>query len=314
MAQCKQLRHDVVQVLARLPQADLSAARDVQQDVGRTVKTEAEFERADLAAVLAANWQRVQQALRGLEEFTKVIAPDTARQLETLRYRAYVLDRAVSIQHDSVVRLADARLYVLVDGRSSSAEFRELVAQLIEGGVDVLQLRDKTLPDRSLLERARILRTLTRGQRVLFIMNDRVDLALMADADGVHVGQDEVTVQDARRLLGSRALIGVSTHNLEQARQAVLDGANYLGCGPTFPSSTKPFERYPGLDLVAQISVDIRLPAFAIGGIDLQNVGAVCAAGLRRVAVSHSVIGAADPRRAAQQLKGVLCAAEGAGR
>ena len=110
-------------------------------------------------------------------------------------------------------------------------------------------------------------------------MNDRADLAAMAHADGVHLGQDEIPVQDARVVLGSHALVGVSTHSIEQARQAVVDGANYLGCGPTFPSATKEFTRFPGVEFLRQISREIRLPAFAIGGINPANVEQVCAAG-----------------------------------
>ena len=274
---------------------DLHMARDTLRDVGAAVTTATEYQREDLWSVVAANWNRVQQALRSLEEYAKVIAPQAAPQLEALRYRAYTVERTVTILSTSVERLAAARLYVLVDGRSSMSEFRRLVEQLIQGGVDVLQLRDKTMPDRELLERARALREVTRRHDVLFIMNDRADLAAMAHADGVHLGQDEIPVQDARVVLGSHALVGVSTHSIEQARQAVVDGANYLGCGPTFPSATKEFTRFPGVEFLRQVSREIRLPAFAIGGIDPANVEQVRAAGFSRVAVSHSVVNAADP-------------------
>ena len=207
-------------------------------------------------------------------------------------------------------RLAAARLYVLVDGCSTANDFRTLVEQLMEAGVDVVQLRDKMLADRALLDRARLLREVTRQHNALFIMNDRVDLAAMSQADGVHLGQEEVLVQDARSVLGWHALIGVSTHTITQARQAVLEGASYLGCGPTFPSATKSFPQFPGLEFLREVGREIRLPAFAIGGISPANVEQVCAAGFRRVAVSHGVVHAADPRQAAQQLKSALLSAE----
>jgi thiamine-phosphate pyrophosphorylase len=292
---CKQLRHDLVGVLANVPACDLHMARDTLRDVGTAVTTATEYQREDLWSVVAANWNRVQQALRGLEEYAKVIAPQVAPQLEALRYRAYTVERTVTILSTSVERLASARLYVLVDGRSSMSEFRRLVEQIIRGGVDVLQLRDKTMPDRELLERARALREVTRRHGVLFIMNDRADLAAMAHADGVHLGQDDIPVRDARVVLGSHALVGVSTHSIEQARQAVVDGANYLGCGPTFPSVTKEFAQFPGVEFLRQVSREIRLPAFAIGGIGPANVEQVYAAGFSRVAVSHGVVNAADP-------------------
>jgi len=140
----------------------------------------------------------------------------------------------------------------------------------------------------------------------LFIMNDRADLAALAHADGVHVGQQEIAVKDARVVVGLQALVGVSTHDLEQARQAVVDGANYLGCGPTFPSATKEFAEFPGLEFLRQVSREIRLPAFAIGGIGPDNIAQVCAAGFSRVAVNHSVVSAVDPAQTARRLKAAL--------
>src|SRR5205085_11331759 len=119
-----------------------------------------------------------------------------------------------------------------------------------------------------------------------FILNDRADLARLCDADGVHLGQDDLSVSAVRRVVGPDALIGVSTHNLDQLRQAVLDGASYVGVGPTFPSSTKDFPEFAGVDYVRQAMAETSLPAFAIGGITPDNVAAVRAAGARRIAVS----------------------------
>jgi thiamine-phosphate pyrophosphorylase len=137
---------------------------------------------------------------------------------------------------------------------------------------------------------------------LLFVMNDRADLAALSDADGVHVGQDELSVNDARTIVGPKALIGVSTHSIEQARQAVIDGANYIGVGPTFPSSTKSFDTFAGLDLLRSVAAEISLPAFAIGGITRENLPQVQAAGINRVAVTGAVIGAKDPKLAALEL------------
>lgn len=204
--------------------------------------------------------------------------------------------------------LRAARLYVLVDGRESPESFVQLVQSLIEAGVAVLQLRDKRLSDRDLMQRARLLRQLTRPSATLFVVNDRPDIAVLSEADGVHVGQDELTAADCRRLLGPGRLVGVSTHDLAQARQAVADGADYIGCGPTFPSSTKGFEDYPGLDFLRAVQAEIRLPAFAIGGIDQRNVAQVLAAGFRRIAVSAAVTAAGDPAAAAGTLRATLAA------
>ncbi len=137
-------------------------------------------------------------------------------------------------------------------------------------------------------------------------MNDRPDLALLAGADGVHVGQDELTVRDARRILGTRALVGVSTHSLEQARAAVLAGASYIGVGPTFPSGTKEFGEFTGTELLQAVSRELGLPAFAIGGITEENLPRVLAAGFRRVAVQGAIANADDPAAAARRMLAAL--------
>jgi thiamine-phosphate pyrophosphorylase len=208
----------------------------------------------------------------------------------------------VEITRNSIKRLANSRLYVLIDGRSSPDEFRQLAQVLIAAGVHVIQLRDKKLDDRQLLERARVLRELTRGTETLFILNDRPDLAAVCRADGVHLGQEDLSIKDARAIVGVDALIGVSTHTIEQARQAVLDGANYIGVGPTFPSGTKQFDEFPGLNFLKEVSAEIRLPAFAIGGITPGNLPQVLATGITRAAVSGAIVSMPDPAAVVREL------------
>jgi thiamine-phosphate pyrophosphorylase len=298
----KQLRHQLAEILTLLPLQHRLAARETLADVGTTLTTPSEANRPDVASVVTANFTRLQETLRSLEEFGKVLNPSVAAELKQLRYRTYTLHRAVEITSGSIERLRGARLYALVDGGSSEGDFRNLVGPLVEAGVHVIQLRDKQLADRALLRRARLLRRMTLSTKTLFVMNDRADLAALAGADGVHVGQDELTVKDARTVVGPDALIGVSTHSIEQARQAVLDGADYLGVGPTFPSGTKEFGEFPGLDLLRAVAAEIRLPAFAIGGIDPKNLADVLATGIGRIAVSGAVTRAADSAAAAAGL------------
>jgi thiamine-phosphate pyrophosphorylase len=156
------------------------------------------------------------------------------------------------------------------------------------------------------LELATRLREWTLAAGVLFIVNDRPDLAAIVGADGVHLGQDDLPIAKVRRIVGSNALIGVSTHSIEQARQAVLEGADYLGVGPVFASNTKAFTEFPGLDYVRKAAVEIRTPWFAIGGISLDNIGEVTTAGATRVAVSSAIGAAADPASAARELRARL--------
>lgn len=301
-ALAKSLRHDLTAVLAAYSASDRHAARETQADVGTRISLDSEMARSGLGDVIAASFKRLEQSLRSLEEFSKALNPSAATALEQLRYRTYTLERAAGITQDSADRLRDARLYVLIDAQESPARFNELVSTLVSAGVSVIQLRDKHLHDRVLLERARALRALTHDTQTLFILNDRPDLALLSGADGVHVGQDELTVKDARRILGPSGLIGVSTHSIEQARAAVLDGASYIGVGPTFPSDTKRFAEFTGLELLAAVGAEISLPAFAIGGITVRNLPSVLEAGITRVAVSGAISTAENPEQAVAEL------------
>ena len=330
--QFKLLRHELAAAGAALPSPERHAARDTEQDVGTTIKTASETRRADAWDVCVASFERVKQSLRSLEEFGKVAKPQAADVFESLRYRLYTLEAAVGRTVDAVERLAGVQLYVLIDGCETEDEFAALVEQLVTAGVDAIQLRDKRLDDRELMTRARLLRTIFQpralpggssandmaplkypraepgaevGQR-LVIINDRPDIAAIVDADGVHLGHDDMSVKDARAVVGPRKLIGVSSHSIEQARAAVLAGANYIGVGPTFPSTTKNFDTFRGVELLRQVAEEIRLPAFAIGGVTADNVKEVLAAGFTRIAVGAAVTHAANPGAAAAKLRAAL--------
>jgi thiamine-phosphate pyrophosphorylase len=256
--------------------------------------------------VARINFKRLQEALRSLEEFGKLLGADLAAGLEAIRYRAYTLERAVGIGAGARARLAAAKLYVLLTGSQCAAALDWTVREAAAGGADVFQLREKSLSDRDLLQRARNVRRWTRESGALFIVNDRPDIARLAEADGVHLGQDDVPVKDARRILGPGPLIGVSTHTAEQVRHAVLDGASYIGVGPTFPSTTKDFGQLAGLEFVRQAAALTTLPAFVIGGVTASNIGQAIAAGAKRIAVSAAICGADDPGAAARALRTAL--------
>ncbi len=298
----KSIRHELRGALERLPAAELLASRDTLGDVGTTISTAAESVRADLAGVVAANFKRLQEALRSLEEYSKLIDPTISGAIERLRYRCYTIERAFHTLQTSADRFAGIRVCVLIDGRATIGEFEELVGELLAGGVRMIQLRDKRLEDRELLERAVLLRTRTAAAGAITIINDRADIAAAAHADGVHVGQDDLPVNVARAILGSRAIVGLSTHSIEQARYAVLAGADYIGVGPTFPSTTKQFDAFTGVELLRAVAAEIRLPAFAIGGIDHAKLNEVARSGIKRVAVSGAIISAPDVRNAAQDM------------
>jgi thiamine-phosphate pyrophosphorylase len=302
-AACKEIRHDLAAALGELPAALLLAARDTVHDVGTAISTEAERSRESLESIVAANAKRLQEGLRSLEEYGKLLSGDFGAKVERLRYASYTLEKSLVLGGDGRKRLAGARLYALVTESACRASLVGTVRELAEGGVDVIQLREKGTADRTILAKARAIREITRRFGVVFILNDRPDLARLAEADGVHLGQEDLSVADARRILGPDSLIGVSTHSLEHLRIAVRDGANYVGIGPTFASSTKTFAEFPGIAYVRESAQATSLPAFAIGGITLDNVDAVLAAGATRIAVSAALCAAEDPRRAAQMFR-----------
>ena len=322
----KELRHELTERLSDLDRFGVIAARDTLGDVGTRIKTPREQTRLLPSDVVVANCRRVEEALRTLEEFSKLLLghstdaavgeestnspqarprladPHLPSHLEQLRYRLYTIEKALTTTLVSRERLAGCDLYLLVTESLCHHGSGSAVRQALEAGVRIVQLREKELPDRRLLETARRMRVWTREADALFIMNDRPDLAVLAEADGVHVGQDELSVREARRIVGPHRLVGVSTHTIGQARQAVLDGADYLGVGPCFATNTKAFDQLAGLEFVRQVAAEITLPWFAIGGISSANIAAVRAAGASRVAVSGAICSSPTPGRASAEL------------
>ena len=305
----KKLRHRLTEATAEIDPEQRMAARDSQRDVGRNLKTENEYKRDNATAMIQANLGRAQQALRTIEEFSKTISVNTAHKAEQLRYDAYTIEKAVVTTLLSLQNIGESSLYVLLDSGPSADDFEQLALSLVEAGVDFVQLRDKSCTDATLVNTGRMLTELTRNSKTRWIMNDRPDLALIYGASGVHLGQSDMSVTDARRIVGAAKMVGVSTHNLEQVKTAVLEGANYVGVGPVFASPTKSFDELAGLDLVRRVAREIQLPAFAIGGINADNLGQVCAAGISRIAVSSSVVRADEPASVARILKASLAAA-----
>ena len=196
-------------------------------------------------------------------------------------------------------------VYVLLDGRrwlQSHAAFDDYVKRLIDAGTALIQFRDKNLSDRDHVAIGHRLSQLTESSQTRWIMNDRVDLAIAAGADGVHLGQDDLSIQTVREKFGYRKLIGVSTHCVDQAKQAQAEGADYIGVGPVFSSTTKQFQHFVGVDLIKQVADTIDIPAFAIGGIKIDNVSQVRDAGMQRIAVAGVVNNATDPAQAVGEL------------
>jgi thiamine-phosphate pyrophosphorylase len=199
----------------------------------------------------------------------------------------------------------DLSLYLVTDRRSAgNRPILDIVRAALRGGVTAVQLRDKEATMRETLELGRALREMTRETGVSFIVNDRVDLVLALDADGVHVGQDDMPAEIARKLIGPERVLGVSVASVAEARQAERDGADYLGVGDVFGTLSKPDAGRPiGLEGLAEVARSAAVPVVGIGGITLENAVSVLGAGAAGVAVIAAVVATPDPKGAARRLR-----------
>ncbi|MFC4777081.1 thiamine phosphate synthase [Paenibacillus sp. GCM10023252] len=196
----------------------------------------------------------------------------------------------------------DWELYVITgENYHPGRELLAVMEQTLQGGARMVQLRDKWASKEELLQKGHALRALTRKYNVPLIINDYVDIALEVEADGVHLGQEDGGLEEARRLLGPDRIIGISTHKIEQARAAERGGADYIGVGPVYPTGTKPGREAVTPSYVRQVATEIRIPFVAIGGITLSNVDEVLQAGATRVCAVSAIVGSADPADACRQ-------------
>jgi thiamine-phosphate pyrophosphorylase len=294
VALCKQLRQE----LGHWHHSEFRLARDTTGDVGTNLSHVREESRSDIPAVLQANLCRVQEALRALEEYGKVYDPAMGSAFKQMRYQVYTLESKLLTQN-RLQRLQQAKLYLVT---TQVDRLNETVEAALKGGVKLVQYRDKDADDPIRFERAKGLRSLCHQYNALFIVNDRVDLALAVDADGVHLGQQDLPVAVARQLLGSNRIIGRSTTNPEELARALQEGVDYVGVGPVYATPTKTDKAIAGLDYVRHAATHSTLPWFAIGGIDEQNLAEVVGAGAERVAIVRAIMKANDPAQAAQRL------------
>lgn len=314
----KQIRHDFASAIQSIP--GLLANRDTAGDVGTQISTQAEMQRTNARAVVQAAGKRLSESLRAIEEYGKAL-PDAAfakinlesatdfasaatfaKRIETLRYKGYDLERDLLASLPNPSR--QWRLCLLLTTELCvHHQPLNVLKQALEAGVDCVQVREKHMPDGELLPHLQKVIELAQETGAAVIVNDRVDLALIAAADGVHLGQTDLPIRAARRLAGHHLIIGQSTENLEQADQAVEDGADYLGLGPMFATTTKHKPRIAGSNYITQFREKYPdTPHLAIGGINAENVSQVISAGAQGVAVSSAICAAENPNQISQSI------------
>jgi thiamine-phosphate pyrophosphorylase len=202
--------------------------------------------------------------------------------------------------------LHDVRLYVLIDSNIAIKSVGETARLVIDGGADAIQLREKTISDEEFISLAMEIHDIAAQSGTLLIINDRVDVAKEVNAEGVHLGQQDISISEARDVIGNEKIIGVSTHNIEQARQAQKEGADYIAIGPAYPTHTKIYEPPVGLEVVQEVAKEISIPFVVIGAITLENLDEVLKTGATRVAVCSAIISSKDILSSTRQFKDKL--------
>ncbi len=305
-AALKSIRHDLRSALAGLPAGWLEASRDTAGDVGTALSGSGEADRADLADVATAAGKRLGEALRVIEETAKTVSPALAGQVETIRYRFYDVESSLQGRLGSG-RRRQWRVCVILTESLCVRPWPDVVRAAIDGGADCIQIREKGMAAGALASRTTEVVGVARPAGVSVVVNDRPDIALARDADGVHLGRDDLPVADVRRLAGRRLLVGVSTRHIDEARAAVEAGADYCGVGTMFATGTKPGIEPTGPGyLQAFIETLPRMPHLAIGGITPDNIAILASAGVKGVAVSSAVCSAAHPDRVVRTLREAL--------
>lgn len=293
----KNLRHLLLKETERLPGKEkLIALRDSVQDVGAKLKEE---KREKIEELIEANFKRVEEALRSLEEYGKLILSSWGEKFREFRFQTYNLEKKTKVRLRKKINLT---LYAVTPSSLQEKDLLFKSFQLIRGGATAIQLREKSLSSREFLNRAIKLKKINPPE-MTFIINDRIDIALACDAQGVHLGQDDVPLSFARKILGEDKIIGVSTHSVQEAKKAEAEGADYVAIGPVFSTPTKADALEPvGCELVSCVKREIKVPVVAIGGILLKNIREVLKTGVDGVAVISAIFSEKDVLRATQKL------------
>ncbi len=302
--QLKTMRHELIRGDWPFHQ-QLLRVRDAEGDVGINIEALGEGKQRELPIMVMANARRVQESLRVMEELAKI--PDTKldpEKFKQARFNLYTIEQNLLsklLRQDKIKHIVG--LYVIIDTQALKGRSHiEVAAQAIRGGARVIQLRDKLHSKRELLPIAQQLKNLCAEHNVPFIINDYLDLVLATDADGLHLGQNDLPISVARKLLPMGKILGCSTTTVDQAITAESEGADYIAVGSIYPTLSKETAKVVGLDRLRQVRQAVPLPLVAIGGISGDNAAEVIAAGADSVAVISAVLEAEDIEEAARQM------------
>lgn len=283
LSQIREIRKDFLALKKVIPLIKIITARQSQKDLGRQERFDLRGKK-DTVGILLANFSRAKESSRIIEETMKAIDVQASRMAKNIRFAIYDLERQVVIHQQ---KRFDPHLHVIIDEQYLDPVKLERIVDILQNnGATMIQLRVKAMSDRRFLSIAKRIRKAIHKPHVKFIINNRLDIALACAADGVHLGQHDLSATDIRKIAGDSLIIGASAHNINQARRNEKQGADYLGVGAIYPTKTKPEAKVCGLRTLKAICRQASIPVIAIGGINARNAGTVIRAGAAGIAVA----------------------------
>lgn len=301
----RQMRHRLSATVSQIHPEKQIASRNTTRDVGTRQTVPAQLKRKNLEDSLTAAFKRLPEALRVLAETIQPVNPEAAEKTESIRYETYTLEKDISIISKPLEKFKNVNLYIVIN-TSLPADALWLTENCIAGGADCIQLRAKNITDRRLLVLAKEFVNLCKNENTLSIINDRTDIAIAAQADGIHLGCNDIPIEEVRNLQLSPLIIGTTTHTPEELKSALQKQPAYVSLGPVFKTPTKPDLKPAGIDYLEKgldILKNTPIAHAAIGGINLENIEKVLHAGARTIAVSSFVTRSTNPKEACRLIK-----------
>ena len=274
-------------------------ARNYTKDKCNGLSHPEQFKRTYTENIISTNSSRIQEALRVIEEFSRNNNYDLSKIACSIRYKMYYLEidimNAKCNNHLNKI-IFENNLYLITKDKP---DLILDIENLLIGGVKIIQHRFKDTNDSNNLKKAKIIRRLCKSKGAMFIINDRVDIAVACDADGVHLGQNDLDIISARKILGFSKIIGISANNEEDIKNALDHGCDYLGIGPVFETNTKKTKKTLGIEKIKKLTKDIKIPWFAIGGIKNENIPLLKSNGINKVAIISEIMNDENPKNKA---------------
>ena len=277
-------------------------SRSISLDPGVGLTHPEQTDRIHSEQIIIANSSRVQEALRVIEEFSRINDPELSKTASIIRYGTYqieqeLLNKSIILRRNK--KLEKCKLYLIT---SSNCNLYEIILKSLKAGAQMIQYRCKRLCDKEILYECQKIADLCKQFECLFIINDRIDIALATDADGVHLGQEDMPISIARSLLGNEKIIGKTAHSVNEIKEAEKESCDYLGIGPIYQSKTKKDLNPLGINYAKEAMAVTNLPWFAIGGINEINIKELCSIGVNRVAIASAIINSSDPSLSTKKL------------